>query len=91
MSKRPIEKPTVVIPYAGTSDDLRCRDIFVYLRPETNGVLAESSLLRVIGNSSLYRERIELIYLANIPGEFIIENKIVEDHYKHIQLSLRYA
>jgi hypothetical protein len=83
MSRGPVEKPTIVIPYTGTSDDHTCRDIFVYLRPETNGVLAESSLLRVIENSSLYRECIELIYLANIPGEFIIENEIVEDHYRH--------
>jgi hypothetical protein len=83
MSKGPVEKPTIVIPYAGTSDDHTCRDIFVYLRPETNGVLAESSLLRVIETSSLYRECIELIYLANIPGEFIIENRIVEEHYGH--------
>ena len=83
MSRRSAEKPTIVIPYAGPSDDLTCRDIFVYLRPETNGVLAESLLLRVIENSSLYRESFELIYLANIPGEFIIENRIVEDHYRH--------
>ena len=78
-----VEKPTVIIPYAGASDDLNCRDIFVYLRPETNGILAESSLLRVIESTPLYHEHIQLIYLANIPGEFIVENNVVEDHYRY--------
>ena len=77
------ERPTVIIPYRGVSENLDCRDIFVYLRPETNGVLVESSLMRVIDQTALYREKIELIYLANIPGVFIVKNKIVEDHYRY--------
>jgi len=77
------EIPTVIIPYPGACSNQNCHDIFVYLRPETNGVLVESSLLRVIKEKPLYQENIQLIYLANVPGEFIIENKIVEDHYRY--------
>jgi hypothetical protein len=44
-------------------------------------VLVESTLLQVIERNPDYREHIQLIYLANIPGAFIVKNKIVEDHY----------
>lgn len=75
--------PTIIIPYEGPQDNDEVRDIFVYLRPESNGVLVESTLLRVIESPDKYGERVELVYLANIPGEFIVERKIVEDHYRH--------
>ena len=91
MNEPQIENPTVIVPYMGTSNDPACRDIFVYLRPETNGVAAESSLLQVIENSPHYRECVQLIYLANLPGEFIRENRIVEDHYKHKMPFARYG
>jgi hypothetical protein len=76
-----MEKPTVIIPYPGPSTDIRSRDIFVYLRPETNGVLTESALFQVLAKSPIYRDHMELVYLANIPGEFILQNKIIEEHY----------
>ena len=85
------ERPTVIVPYQGTSDDVNCRDIFVYLRPETNGIIVESSLLRVIENTPLYREHINLIYLANIPGGFILKNGIIEDHYGYKMPFARYG
>ncbi len=75
------EKPTVVVPYPGPTEEERCRDIFVYLRPETNGILVESTLLRVISENPKYRKCIDLVYLANLPGPFIIDQKIVENHY----------
>ena len=75
--------PTVIIPYEGPPDSAVCRDIFVYLRPETNGVLVESTLLKVIQSTPLYKSHIQLVYLANIPGSFLATNRIVEDHYRY--------
>lgn len=73
--------PDIIIPYMPTCGEGDCEDIFVYLRPETNGIKVESLLLQVIQNTSEFRDNIELIYLANIPGDFISRNKIVEKHY----------
>lgn len=75
--------PTVIIPYVGSSNSDQPRDIFVYLRPETNGILVESTLLRAIERSQQHRDAVELVYLANIPGEFIVNNGIIEDHYRY--------
>ena len=80
---RAMSRPTIIIPYPGPSSDTSCREIFVYLRPETNGVLTESTILRVVEGTPKYRAGIELAYLANIPGEFIQENNVVENHYRH--------
>ncbi|HUX21808.1 MAG TPA: hypothetical protein VMW69_11260, partial [Spirochaetia bacterium] len=73
--------PTVVIPYAWPPTGDSQQDIFVYLRPETNGVRVESILLGAIRKNPRYRELISLAYLANIPGDFIVSNRIVEEHY----------
>lgn len=78
-----IRKPTVIIPYETDSGDFYCRDIFVYLRPESNGVVVESSLLGVIERSPTYRSHIDLVYLANVPGEYITTNRIIENHYSY--------
>ena len=75
--------PTVLVPYTGSSPDSDSRDVFVYLRPETNGVLVESTLLKIIESSSFYRQSIQLVYLANIPGQYIVKQGIVEDHYRY--------
>jgi len=73
--------PSVLISYPGPCENYLCNDIFIYLRPETNGVEVESTLLRVVRNNGEYRDSIKLVYLANIPGDFIVKNKIVEEHY----------
>ena len=57
-------------------------DIFVYLRPETNGILVESALLQVIHENELYKKNVKLAYLANLPGDFITNKKVIERHYK---------
>lgn len=75
--------PQVLVPYPGPQGDGEVQDIFVYLRPETNGVLVESLLLKVIQSCSQYHTGINLVYLANLPGEFILENHIVERHYAY--------
>jgi hypothetical protein len=35
----------------------------------------------VVRENRLYREKCKIVYLANIPGDFIIKNKIIEQHY----------
>jgi len=75
--------PQVLIPYPGPQSDGLVQDIFVYLRPETNGVLVESTLLKVVQSCSQYRRGIRLIYLANFPGAYILDHHIVERHYSH--------
>lgn len=74
-------RPKVLVPYAGADPDADSLDIFVYLRPETNGMAVESTILSVIQKCEQYRSDISLIYMANIPGGFIAENRIVERHY----------
>jgi len=73
--------PSVLIPYPGPSVDPSTEDIFVYLRPESNGYLVESLILKVIQRNPEYKQRIFFVYLANIPGEFISANHIIERHY----------
>lgn len=82
MTEETIRKPTVLIPYGGPCGNRECQDVFVYLRPETNGVKVESILLRVIHSNPHYKDRLKLAYLANIPGGFIVQRKIIEKHYR---------
>ena len=76
-----VHAPTVLAPYPGPDSDPEMLDVFVYLRPETNGVQVESSILSVIKKSPHYRSALNLVYLANIPGDYIVRNRIVERHY----------
>lgn len=73
--------PSVLVPYPGPDGSGRTQDIFVYLRPETNGVLAESTVFRVVERCSEYKSSLFLTYLANIPGDFMVRNHVVEEHY----------
>ena len=54
----------------------------MYLRPETNGVLTESTLLNVLRKNRVYAEHAPVVYLANLPGEFLVSRHIIEDHYR---------
>lgn len=74
-------KPRVLVPYAGPDAGGEFSDIFVYLRPESNGVVAESAILKVIENCSAYRDDLFLAYMANLPGDFISRQRLVERHY----------
>lgn len=80
--------PKVLVAYPGPSLVEGEQDIFVYLRPETNDVRVESAVLRVIEQCSAYKKDLHLVYLANVPGEFILEHHIVERHYS---LKLEFA
>jgi len=54
----------------------------VYLRPETNGIQTESVLFRVFKDPR-WHSRVELVYLANVPGAFLTDRGVVERHYGH--------
>ena len=73
--------PRVLVPYAGPDASSASNDIFVYLRPEANGVLAESAIFKVIERCSAYKKELFLVYLANFPGDFIARHRLVEHHY----------
>lgn len=73
--------PTIILPYPGPAETEGVQDIFIYLRPETNGMLAESTILKVVKAAKAEHHAMELVFLANIPGEFIVRNKIVEQYY----------
>jgi len=56
--------------------------MIVYLRPETNGIQTESVLFRVF-KDPLWHSKVDLVYLANVPGQFLLERGVVERHYAH--------
>lgn len=72
------EEPRVLIPYTVRDLNPGLLDIFVYLRPETNGVDVESAIFSVVRS---WDTPLSLQYLANLPGEFVAEHRIVERHY----------
>lgn len=75
--------PTVLVPYTGPADGHEAEDIFIYLRPETNGVEVESRLLRVMKQCPAYHNGLDLVYMANLPGENMLLRHVVEQHYRH--------
>lgn len=78
-----IRKPTIVLPYIPPDFDGKSQDVFVYLRPESNGIATESVIMRSIAEDKDLAKHVELVYLANIPGEWVHANKIIEKHYYH--------
>jgi hypothetical protein len=76
----PPATPKIIVPFQKARADELCQEIVVYLRPETNGIQAESVLFRVFRNPA-WNAQVKLVYLANIPGEFIQKNRVVERHY----------
>lgn len=80
--------PSILIPYPGPLIEKGIQDIAFYLRPETNGIVVESMILKEIHNSPEYNKDLRIVYLANIPGDFIVENHIIE---KRHQLKFAFA
>jgi hypothetical protein len=80
--------PSILIPYPGPTDDPSVEDIAVYLRPEANGVKVESTILGVIHKNPDYRRALQIVYLANLPGDFLVANRVIEEHYA---LNIRFA
>lgn len=83
-----VHKPQVLVPYLAPDPREDMLDVFLYLRPETNGVAVESTILQVVQRCTEYRAGLSLVYLANVPGDFIVANHIVERHY---ELRLHFA
>lgn len=75
-------KPSILIPFSPAVDGKCCRDVFIYLRPETNGVEVESLIMSALREEEDCRENVELVYLANLPGDFIHEKGLIEHHYR---------
>ena len=71
-------EPQIIVPYHGPTEDPHALDIFIYMRPETNGTLGESVVTKVIENCPEYRTEIKLVYMVNIPGECIVEDHLIE-------------
>mgnify|MGYP006896946479 CR=1 FL=1 len=74
--------PTVVVPFDPECGSERCNDVFLYLRPETNGIEVESVMMRALSRSKKYHDKVRLAYLANLPGDFIDSRRIIEEHYR---------
>ena len=81
-SQKQLRTPTVVVPFDSECRTEMCQDVCVYLRPEANGIQVESALMRTIHTNSHYKENVRLVYLANLPGEFIARHRIIEQHYR---------
>ena len=82
------EQPTIIIPYPGPSRTPGVQDIFIYLRPESNGIEVEGPLLKSIRDYPAPKDSLKIIYMANIPGSFLIKHRIIEEHYS---LKVRFA
>ena len=78
-----MKKPNILIPYEGPDSSGDTTDIFIYLRPESNGVNTESSIMKVIYNFPEHEKSIKMVYFANYPGSFIKSKHLIEHHYSH--------
>jgi len=76
------------MPYAGPCDDPAVQDIAIYLRPEANGIKVESTILKNIHDNDAYKKALRIVYLANLPGDFIVANHVIEEHY---DVKIRFA
>ena len=65
----------------GVCNTSQYQDIFVYLRPECNGVAVESALMKGVSKIPNWQKTVNLVYLANLPGDFLNEKGVVEEHY----------
>ena len=81
VEERNEHNPTVLVPYAGPDPRSDLLDVFVYLRPETNGVTVESTILRTVKAFRAADKDPMLVYMANVPGSYIVARRIVEHHY----------
>lgn len=77
-----MEQPTLLVPYAGPDASGNTFDVYMYLRPETNGVLTESIIMKTIVSDTRWKEGVKLVYMANYPGDFIQTRHLVEHHYR---------
>jgi hypothetical protein len=74
--------PTIVVPFAGVCESSFCQDVFVYLRPESNGIAVESAIMKGVSRVPDWQNNFNLVYLANLPGDFLNAKGVVEEHYQ---------
>ena len=77
-----MREPSLLVPYPGPDSSGNTFDVYVYLRPETNGVLTESVLMKTVIGRPDWRNDVKLVYLANYPGDFIQTRHLIEHHYR---------
>jgi hypothetical protein len=77
-----MRQPSVLVPYPGPDVSVGTFDVFMYLRPETNGVLTESVIMKTIVSDPVWKEKVRLVYLANYPGDYIHTRHVIEHHYR---------
>jgi len=77
-----MREPSLLVSYCGPDSSGDTLDIYMYLRPETNGVLTESVIMKSIVAEPRWREAVKLVYLANYPGDFVHTRGIIEHHYR---------
>lgn len=78
-----MRSPSILVPYSGPDSSGNSIDVFLHLRPESNNVTTESSLLKIVTKSEKYHNNIKMVFLANFPGNYIRKEKIVENHYSY--------
>ena len=83
-----MREPSLLVPYCGPDSSGDTLDIYMYLRPETNGVLTESVIMKSIVAETHWKQAVKLVYLANYPGDFVHTRGIIEHHYR---LKILYA
>ncbi len=83
-----MRQPSVLVEYPGPIDNAGEQDIPLYLRPESNGDKVESTIVRYLRDSPHSDDRISVVYLANLPGDFVLARSIVTEHYA---LRIRFA
>lgn len=77
-----MKQPILLVPYAGPDASGDSFDVYMYLRPETNGVLTESVIMKTIVSDSEWKDGVKLVYMSNYPGDFIHTRHLVEHHYR---------
>ena len=77
-----MNEPSLLVPYPGPDASGDTIDLFIYLRPETNGVLTESVIMRTIVENPEWKDRMKMVYMANYPGDFIQTRHLIEHHYR---------
>lgn len=77
-----MREPSLLKSYPGPDPSGDTFDAYLYLRPETNGVVTESTLMKVVVSNERWHQGMKLVYLANYPGDFIQTRHLVEHHYR---------
>ena len=76
-----MKQPSVLVEYPGPTEAEGEQDVSLYLRPESNGIRVESTIMRCLREYPGSEDCIRVVYLANLPGSFVADRSIVAEHY----------